>query len=606
MEFDQDLFKFFLKFKKKKKLKEIESLKEKRHACDLVTILDSLTLFASAIFRRAVEIKETDDFPYISGKKIFLPKFIGTEDSYFLNEEFYRIIILHLYAINKKCPNVYGTSLYEDLLIIKEITSECQAMLSIEFSNYIDSYKALTKDFAHEDFFTIDTSKEKILKNDLSGFNRLILWGKLPQKTSIIETDDVAPVTREALPEGKTEKENKKSKKINKVNFDENKENIGQDVFHHFEKVETLEEYKGIQRELDGADDMDAHADALDELNLEEVVRSLKQTQSLYKTDIDMGFEVTDLNIESTPGHSIYKYDEWDEKKHTYKKEWCQVFFEKKQVEKKPENSPRENSLLNKLLEREAEVIKIKKKLLQLSSEVHIKKRLLDGRSLDIDNYVRGFSQIKAKKNSDGRFYKEITKRHRDMCTLMLVDSSLSADSWILNKRVLDVCLESLLIFGEALQTLNDPICVAGFSSNTRNNCKFIEWKSFDEDWGAFKDKVDHLHPEGYTRIGPAIRHAKYLLGKRKEKQKILVIFTDGRPTDYDRYEGSYGLSDVFKAISECEHENIICFAIAVDPGAKQFLPKLFGKGNFQILLDSKNLPEILSKLYIKISGLKK
>lgn len=188
------------------------------------------------------------------------------------------------------------------------------------------------------------------------------------------------------------------------------------------------------------------------------------------------------------------------------------------------------------------------------------------------------------------------------MACLLLVDTSLSSDSWVQNRRILDVSLDALITFGEASQSLGDPIMVAGFNSNTRNDCKFIEWKSFDEPWSKFISSIDSIRPAGYTRIGPSLRHATKLLTDRKEKHKLLLVFTDGRPTDFDRYEGSYGLGDVRQAVREADREGVVCFALALDPSAKQFLPRLFGLGNFQILANLESLPEVLTKLYGKIA----
>ena len=315
-----------------------------------------------------------------------------------------------------------------------------------------------------------------------------------------------------------------------------------------------------------------------------------------------MGFEVTDLkSSHECDAVNVFQYDEWDEKKHSYKKNWCRVFHEKQKIVP-AENRGEKKSLLENLKERSFEINRIRKKLIQITSEIFVKKKLLDGRMIDIDNYIRNQSFIRAHQSGDGKFYQEVVKKHRDMCALLLVDCSLSSDSWVQNKRVLDISLEALLVFGEASKGLNDAVMVAGFNSNTRNACKFLEWKSFDEEWSSFKSKVDDIKPEGYTRIGPAIRHANFILSQRPEKHKLLLIFTDGRPTDYDRYEGSYGLSDVRKAIFESENCGVITFAVAVDPSAKQFLPNLFGAGNYQILMNIQKLPEILTRLYFRLA----
>lgn len=590
--------------RRQKKQRALDQRKKDHNAVDLESIRESLRVYATAILKTTVEIRVTDDFPYISNQKIYLPAFIATESSQESNYNFYKLIILHLFAIKSLAGSKHPEAqLHEELAIINDYKVKAGQALSAMFPNYSRMVAELTRDWKEDELTVVITEPDKkMVLQDLVGFDRRILWGRLPRKTNIMAADSGQIESREALPQGESEKENKAKGKINKINLEENKENIGQDVFHHFEKLETLEEFKGIQREMDGSDELAAHADALEELNLEEVIRSSKGVQSLYKTELDMGFEVADLNTVEvvTETDKVFYYDEWDAKSGTYKKDWCRVL--QNDLKKLPPPETPRKSHLQCLDERIIEINKIKKKLVQLMSEVQIKKKLFDGRSVDIDNYIRNRTLNHAKISGDGRFYQETIKRHRDVCTLLLVDNSLSSDSWVQNRRVLDVCLEALLVFGQASMTLGDPMMVAGFNSNTRNSCKFSIWKSFSDTWDNFKTKVDDVHPEGYTRIGPAIRHAAHLLDERPERHKFLLIFTDGRPTDYDRYEGQYGLSDVRKAIAECEQQGIIPFAVAVDPSAKQFLPHLFGQGNYQILLNIKKFPETLSRFYIKMS----
>ena len=603
MDFDQNIFSYFYKIRRQKKQRALEQRKLDHHAVELESLRESIRVYASAIFKIPIEIRVTDDFPYVSNNKIYLPSFIATENSQEKNYLFYRLLILHLYAVKSlSAVKIFEGELHDELSEINKHKSMAVTALSGLYPNYSSMLATLTTDWKTEEITPAPEPGKKLLVQDLVGFDRRILWGRLPKKTNIMAAHNGAVESREALPQGESEKENKAKGKINKVNLEEDKENIGQDVFHHFEKIETLEEFKGIQREMDGSDELEAHADALEELNLEEVIRSSKGVQSLYKTELDMGFEVADLQTEevATAADKVFFYDEWDAKAGQYKKDWCRVV--QSDLQKLPAGETIRKSHLHCLEERVIEINKIKKKLVQLMSEVQIKKKLFDGRSVDIDNYIRNRTLNHAKISGDGRFYQETIKRHRDVCTLLLVDNSLSSDSWVQNRRVLDVCLEALLVFGQASMSLGDPMMVAGFNSNTRNSCKFSIWKSFAESWESFKTKVDDVNPEGYTRIGPAIRHAAHLLNERPERHKFLLIFTDGRPTDYDRYEGQYGLSDVRKAIGECELQGIVPFAVAVDPTAKQFLPHLFGQGNYQILMNIKKFPETLSRFYIKMS----
>ena len=98
--------------------------------------------------------------------------------------------------------------------------------------------------------------------------------------------------------------------------------------------------------------------------------------------------------------------------------------------------------------------------------------------------------------------------------------------------------------------------------------------------------------PRGYTRLGPAIRHATSLLRQCSARQKVLLILTDGKPTDYDGYEGRYGIEDMRKACQEAETLQISTKAFAIEKAAKHYFPQMFY--SYEILSDPTSLPESL------------
>lgn len=597
MDLQQDFFAYVLKWKKNNKIKALDLRKSAKCSIELDEIQDSLTCFASAVFAKPMEVRRTEGLPHVSGTKLFLPAFVALNDSHAGNYICYHLLVLHLWAISKHiAPINAAISEYENFALVNQHIPAATALLIETFPNYLSHYQAMGPSWNDEEARKITPVAKKFKLTQELGFDPRLMWGQLPRQTQNIDSSNSTPEQRTAFPEGVTEKKSKSKGEIKKISLDE-KENLGQDVFTHFEKVETAEEYKGIQRDTDGSDEMNQHADALDDLNIEEVVRSNKTAKSLYKTELDMGFEIADFK-EDLPARSweeVFHYDEWDQKKRVYKKDWCRVVYSKQEA---TGENYRLKSLKMVIKERAVEIGKLKKKLIQLASEVKVVKKLFYGRGIDIDNVIRNVCRQKNGDSGDQRYYQETRKRHRDMVCLLLVDTSLSSDSWVQNKRVLDVCLEALLTFGEASSSLGDPVMVAGFNSNTRHDCKFLQWKSFEDPWSKFIDKVDEISPAGYTRIGPAIRHATHILSERKEKHKLLLIFTDGRPTDFDKYEGNYGLGDVRQAVREADRQGVVSFALAVDPSAKHFLPQLFGLGNFQILHNIQAMPEALSKLY--------
>jgi len=155
---------------------------------------------------------------------------------------------------------------------------------------------------------------------------------------------------------------------------------------------------------------------------------------------------------------------------------------------------------------------------------------------------------------------------------------------------------------GEVFSEFDVEFQIDGFFSKTRSFCSYITMKHFKDRWSSAMVNVGAISPQGFTRIGPAIRHAGFLMGKRSSKSKWIIVLSDGKPNDYDRYEGSYGISDIKKAIGELHQDNIQSYAVAIEEQAKYYLPQMFGINHYSILSDHKELPASIMKLYSKIA----
>src|SRR6266581_4963086 len=110
----------------------------------------------------------------------------------------------------------------------------------------------------------------------------VMLWGQLmpvpPAGPASKKPGDT--VAQTSLPTG-TEQRGKAKEQVRRVEL--NQQDIDNDVLvHTFEKIETAEEFCGVTRTPDGADALALHAEALDALDLRDVVRSQTQTRSIY------------------------------------------------------------------------------------------------------------------------------------------------------------------------------------------------------------------------------------------------------------------------------------------------------------------------------------
>ena len=80
-------------------------------------------------------------------------------------------------------------------------------------------------------------------------------------------------------------------------------------------------------------------------------------------------------------------------------------------------------------------------------------------------------------------------------------------------------------------------------------------------------------------------------------------MVSDGKPNDYDRYEGRYGIEDVRKAVQEAKDEHIEVFSLAIDHNAKFYIPRMFGSQGYRILGHATQLPQALTEFYARVAS---
>ena len=97
------------------------------------------------------------------------------------------------------------------------------------------------------------------------------------------------------------------------------------------------------------------------------------------------------------------------------------------------------------------------------------------------------------------------------------------------------------------------------------------------------------------------MRHSGALLDKRDTKNKWVILISDGKPNDYDKYEGKYGINDVKQALRELNERQINSYALAIEAQAKYYLPHMFGQNHYQILTTTVELLQSLFTFYEKI-----
>ena len=399
-----------------------------------------------------------------------------------------------------------------------------------------------------------------------------------------------------ALPSG-TEREGKSREEV-EVLLDEEQKEAENPVLHLFEKTDTAEEYQGTKRQLDGSDEMADQGEALDELDLRQVIRSNRTTASLYRADLVIEQSGGESEGPGRAREAIY-YDEWDARRNAYRPRHCALFSERPDIKLEPARVDEHVGELRGLLRHQ--IRELRSAFSAISQARALRSRQRDGCDLDLDALVDAHAQRASGRTGDDRVWIARRRRDHELAVLLLVDLSLSADAWVAGRRVLDVERQAVFTIGEAIGTSFFELEIGAFFSHTRRDCRYVPVKGFSETWRSCLPALFSMQPQGYTRIGPALRHATTLLAARKAKRKLLILLSDGKATDLDRYEGRHGRADVRQALREAKCAGVTPFALAIEKEAKVYLPQLFGRSGFEVLSQPELLPRSLGRVLERV-----
>jgi len=86
-------------------------------------------------------------------------------------------------------------------------------------------------------------------------------------------------------------------------------------------------------------------------------------------------------------------------------------------------------------------------------------------------------------------------------------------------------------------------------------------------------------------------------LERTEAKRRLLLLVTDGKPNDYDRYEGRYGVWDVRHAVLEAASHGVHVHALAIDQEAKWSLAQMFLDHSYTLLRTPKTLGPAMGRV---------
>jgi nitric oxide reductase NorD protein len=232
---------------------------------------------------------------------------------------------------------------------------------------------------------------------------------------------------------------------------------------------------------------------------------------------------------------------------------------------------------------------------------MHWQKKCKDGSEIDLNAYLTGWAGWQKNGQELTRIYEQKIKLNRDVAIGVLIDLSLSTDSYVNGERVFDLVTGSLEIFAHCMDQFIEQVSLGGFFSETRQKVSYLNLKDFKEPFSRYQSRTGWLKPTGYTRLGAPLRHMHEKLKKVKARKKWLFLISDAKPTDYDHYEGSYGMADLRTAVGELKQSDIHHHIFTVTEEKNKRFEYLFGRGHFSYLKNQQDFIRELSKLILTL-----
>lgn len=231
-------------------------------------------------------------------------------------------------------------------------------------------------------------------------------------------------------------------------------------------------------------------------------------------------------------------------------------------------------------------------------------RRRLEGDGLDLDACIDALAALRQRRVPDPAVHIRTATRRRDLSVLLLLDISQSTRDALADGSgtVLDAIRRGAAMLGLALEAMGDAVAVHAFQSSGRGDVRYAVVKDFAESArGDFLPRLAGLEAGLSTRLGAAIRHAGRHLGDQRSFRGLLLVVTDGEPSDIDIHDRRYLTEDARHAVRELSGRGIATHAIGLESGAEQAFDRIFGRHGHVAVRNLRALPDRMMQIYARL-----
>jgi len=307
--------------------------------------------------------------------------------------------------------------------------------------------------------------------------------------------------------------------------------------------------------------------------------------------------EKEELELDGLPPRH---YPEWDYATTSFKPDWVSVY-----EAVHPSGSTAD---VDAILDKHAQLAKRLKKLLDLlKPQNYVRQRYQEeGSELDLDVAIRSLIDYKSGAQPDPRINMNHKHDGRDISVMILLDLSESLNDIPdgAEQSILQLSQEAVSLLAWTIEQLGDNYAIAGFHSDTRHNVRYYHIKGYSEKFDdTVKSRISAMQAGFSTRMGSAIRHASHYLEAQKTDKKVMLILTDGEPSDIDVDDDDYLIRDTKKAVDELSSKGMHSYCISLDKKADDYIQDIFGAGGYTVIDNVEKLPEKLPLLFATLTS---
>src|SRR5262249_28502145 len=144
---------------------------------------------------------------------------------------------------------------------------------------------------------------------------------------------------------------------------------------------------------------------------------------------------------------------------------------------------------------------------------------------------------------------------------------------------VLDVERLAVAALGAALSPRAETFALLAFASAGRDDVRVTRVKDFAEPYDASaRARLAGLTPGLSTRLGAALRHGGAELARVRTHRKLILVLTDGEPSDIDVADPRDLAEDARRATLTLKARGIDVFGITLDPSGVGSGALVFGR----------------------------